>query len=233
LDKFSVVVVAAGTGTRMGTPESKQYLPLHGKPVLIHTLAVFQAIDQVERIVLVVGAADISRCELYKERYGLAKVERIVAGGKDRQESVYLGIQSLPSATEVVLVHDGVRPFVSEEQILSCWREAVRHDAAVLAVPVKDTIKIVDASRRIISTPERQSLWAVQTPQAFRLSLLKEAHERARADRFVGTDDAMLVERLGKTVRVVEGDYRNIKLTTPEDMLWANWLMERKGGADG
>lgn len=229
MGKFSVVIVAAGSGTRMGTAESKQFLPLRGKPVLVHTLQVFQAVDEVDEIVLVVGAADIDRCERYRDEYGFDKIRRIVAGGAERQESVYKGILSLPPETEWVLVHDGVRPFVTERHIMACWRAAVEHDAAVLAVQVKDTIKIVDASGRITSTPDRRSLWAVQTPQAFRLSLLREAHERAAADGFVGTDDAMLVERIGRAVHVVEGDYRNIKLTTPEDLLLANWLLEQRG----
>ena len=214
----------------MGTAESKQYLPLGNKPVLIHTLEVFQAVEEIGDITLVVGEKDIPRCRQYKDQYGLHKIRAILAGGKDRQQSVYEGIRSLPPDTEWVLVHDGVRPFVTAEHILACWRGAMKHGAAVLAVPAKDTIKLASDTRQVTSTPDRRSLWAVQTPQAFRLSLLLEAHERAAADGFTGTDDAMLVERLGQAVYIVEGDYRNIKLTTPEDLQWANWLLEKEEG---
>jgi 2-C-methyl-D-erythritol 4-phosphate cytidylyltransferase len=229
VNKLGVVIVAAGSGKRMGTSESKQFLPLGDKPVLVHTLEAFAAVDQVDSIVLSVGASDIPRCEQFVKDFGLTKIYRIVAGGAERQDSVYRGLRALPGDTEWVLVHDGVRPFVSRERIEACWRGAMKHEAAVLAVPVKDTIKTVAADGQITSTPDRRSLWAVQTPQAFRLSRLLEAHERAQAEGFMGTDDAMLIERIGGTVHVVEGDYRNIKLTTPDDLQWAEWLLNVRG----
>lgn len=221
-----VVVVAAGKGTRMGTSESKQYLQLRGKPVLVHTLEKFQRMPQVEAIVVVTGSGDIGRCRAYVEQYSLTKVTAVVAGGAERQQSVRIGLDSLPQGLDVAAVHDGVRPFVSEAKIEECLQKADEAGGAVLAVPVKDTIKVVGPSGRIESTPERKSLWAVQTPQAFRLELLRLAHSCAERDRFIGTDDAMLVERLGHGVVVVEGDYTNIKITTPDDLLWAERLLE-------
>lgn len=231
MGQLAVVVVAAGKGLRMRTEESKQYLQLSGKPILVHTLALFQRIEQVDTVVLVTGSEDVDRCSRYIEQFGLSKVKHIVTGGKERQDSVYKGLEALSGAdVEWVMVHDGVRPFAAEEHVLACWRKAMEADAAVLAVPVKDTIKVVDSAGTIESTPDRRSLWAIQTPQAFRLSLLKQAYEQAAQDGFTGTDDAMLVERIGTPVRVVEADYYNIKITTPEDLPWAEWIIQNVRG---
>lgn len=230
MGKLGVVVVAAGKGSRMQSAESKQYLQLGNRPILVHTLELFQSIAEVDEIVLVVGEGDLDRCRLYASQYELSKVKQVLAGGAERQDSVGRGLQALSSDTDWVLVHDGVRPFVSQKQVLSCWYQAMEHEAAVLAVPVKDTIKVVNQAGQIQSTPDRRSLWAIQTPQAFRLALLREAHEQAAAETYIGTDDAMLVERMGVVVQVVEGDYYNIKITTPEDLPWAQWIHEHVRG---
>ncbi|WP_028552040.1 2-C-methyl-D-erythritol 4-phosphate cytidylyltransferase [Paenibacillus sp. UNC451MF] len=230
MNQLGVVIVAAGKGSRMRTEESKQYLELDGKPILVHTLALFQRIAQVDTIVLVTGANDVERCSGYVEQYGLTKVRHLIVGGKERQDSVYRGLQALEGSVEWVMVHDGVRPFAAEEHIMACWHKAMETDAAVLAVPVKDTIKVVDPAGTIQSTPDRRSLWAIQTPQAFRFSLLLRAYEQADKDQFVGTDDAMLVERIGTSVQVVEADYYNIKITTPEDLPWATWIIQNVRG---
>jgi 2-C-methyl-D-erythritol 4-phosphate cytidylyltransferase len=228
--KAGVIVVAAGTGSRMKAPESKQYLLLGGKPILVHTLERFQPMEIVESIVLVVGSDDIDRCLGYVDRYRLTKVMAVIAGRAERQASVYEGIRALPETLEWVAVHDGVRPFIEEARVRACLEEAKPTGAAVLAVPVKDTIKVADANGVIQSTPDRRSLWAIQTPQAFRLDLLRIAHERAIRDGFTGTDDSVLVERLGVDVRIAEGSYTNIKITTPEDLLWAETIASRYGG---
>lgn len=232
MNQLGVVIVAAGKGSRMRTEESKQYLELNGKPILVHTLALFQRIGAVNTIVLVTGSNDVERCKAYVEQYGLTKVRHIIVGGKERQDSVYRGLQALEGSVEWVMVHDGVRPFAAEEHIMACWRKAMETNAAVLAVPVKDTIKVVDPAGTIQSTPDRRSLWAIQTPQAFRFSLLLQAYEQAEKDQFVGTDDAMLVERIGTPVQVVEADYYNIKITTPEDLPWASWIIQNVRGED-
>jgi 2-C-methyl-D-erythritol 4-phosphate cytidylyltransferase len=222
--KWGVVVVAAGRGTRMGTAESKQYLLLRDKPIVVHTLELFNAMDEVTEIALVVGNGDVERCEALVRQYGLGgKVRAVLAGGTERQHSVRIGLHSLQS--EWVMVHDGVRPLVMQQEVRACMYAALNTGAAVLAVPVKDTIKQVNEAGVIVATPDRRSLWAIQTPQAFRRSLLLEAHERAAAEGFVGTDDAMAVERLGVPVTVAEGDYTNIKITTPEDLPWAEFLL--------
>lgn len=232
MGKLGAVIVAAGNGTRMGTKESKQYLLLQNKPVLVYTLEVFQQLPEVETIILVTGEQDLGRCREYIHRYALHKVKSIIPGGRERQDSVYQGLLAMEGyQAEWVLVHDGVRPFVTGEKIRQCWDKAVEFGAAVLAVPVKDTIKVVDKTGEISSTPDRKSLWAIQTPQAFRLAELLKAHEQAAIDGYIGTDDAALIERLGNKVHVVEGDYSNVKLTTPEDLDWAEYkLLSRKSG---
>ncbi len=209
----------------MGTRESKQYLLLENKPIIMHTLEVFDRMPLVHEIVLVTGAEDVERCAGWIAHYGLRKVVNIVPGGKERQQSVYKGL--LEISTEWVMVHDGVRPFIEPERIEACYQKALLAGAAVLAVPVKDTIKQVSGSGMIEATPDRRSLWAIHTPQAFRLSDLLKAHEQAEADGFAGTDDSMLVERMGIPVAVVEGSYTNIKITTPEDLEYAAFMLKR------
>lgn len=230
MGQVGAVVVAAGKGTRMGTAVSKQHLLLAGKPVLVHTLEAFEAMGLVDAVVLVVGPGDEERCAEYVRRYGLHKVAAVVTGGAERQASVYLGLQALDPETEWVLVHDGVRPFITEQEAALCLEAARTHGAAVLAVPVKDTVKIVEPGGRIESTPDRSLLWAIQTPQAFRVRELMAAHELAAREGFTGTDDAMLVERAGQPVYVAEGRYTNIKLTTPEDLEWAEYRMKQGKG---
>jgi 2-C-methyl-D-erythritol 4-phosphate cytidylyltransferase len=220
---LGAVIVAAGRGTRMGTKESKQYLPINGKPILVYTLEAFERAPEVSTIVLVVSKEDIVHCQSYIEKYGLTKISAIVAGGTSRQGSVYEGLQLLD--TEWVIVHDGVRPFITTESISHCWRAAEQYGAAVIAVPVKDTIKVADEAGMVLTTPDRNSLWAIQTPQAFRRSDLVTAHQKAAFDQYEGTDDASLMERLGLPVRIVEGDYGNIKITTPDDLQWAQFRL--------
>lgn len=219
-----VIIVAAGRGTRMGTKESKQYLQLRNKPIIVHTLEKFDRHPMIREIVLVTGEQDVERCKAWISEYGIQQAVKVIPGGAERQESVYRGLQQIGSPW--VLVHDGVRPFVTEEQITACINTAVIHGASVLAAPVKDTIKQVDEQGLVTATLERRSLWAIQTPQVFRCSELLDAHERAAQDGFTGTDDAMLLERLDLPVKVVEGGYRNIKITTPEDLDYAEFILQ-------
>lgn len=224
--RWGAVIVAAGRGTRMGTAESKQFLELRGKPVLIHTLELFQSMAEIAEIVLVTGASDVERCREWCRSYRLSKVTAVLEGGSERQHSVRLGLAGLQS--EWALVHDGVRPLVTADAVRVCLKRAEETGAAVLAVPVKDTIKQVDLNGVITATPDRKSLWAIQTPQAFRRVRLLEAHEQALRDGFLGTDDAMAVERLGDLVSVAEGEYTNIKITTPEDLPYAEFLLAQR-----
>lgn len=225
MEQVGVIVVAAGKGLRMGGQVPKQHLPLAGKPVLARTLEAFEHMEQVHSVVLVVGPGDEARCSGYIARYGLRKVHAVVTGGAERQASVYQGLLALDPEVEWVLVHDGVRPFVTPEETAECLAAARKHGAAVVAVPVKDTVKIVEPDGKIASTPDRSTVWAIQTPQAFRVRDLAAAHELAMRESFTGTDDAMLVERTGQPVYVVRGGYHNLKITTPEDLEWAEYRL--------
>ena len=223
---FGAVIVAAGKGSRMGTRESKQFLQIGGRPIVVHTMDIFNQLPWLQEIVLVTGRDDVARCEKWVKEYRLDKVSAIIPGGSERQESVYLGIKQMN--TEWVMIHDGVRPFVTHDEIHNCREAALHEGAAVLGVPVKDTIKQVNGQGLITATPDRHSLWAVQTPQAFRLSNLLAAHDSAQREGFSGTDDAMLMERAGLPVAVAEGKYTNIKITTPEDLEYAAFLNHKK-----
>jgi 2-C-methyl-D-erythritol 4-phosphate cytidylyltransferase len=223
---IGVVIAAAGQGKRMGGSVKKQFIELDGKVVLLHTLALFTELDDVTEIVVVTGEEDVPRMKRLLGDYPDIKV---VAGGMERQDSVRMGLNELRSS-DYVLIHDGARPFVSRGALLRLIKTLKKSGAAVLAVPVKDTIKQVSDQGTIIGTPPRKSLWAIQTPQAFPLSLILEAHERANKEGFVGTDDASLVERLGQEVRIVEGEYTNIKLTTQDDLLVGEAILRQRKG---
>ena len=221
--KVIALVPAAGMGKRMGAEINKQYLLLAGKPILSHTLQIFEDAPFVDDIFVIVPEAEIPYCrEHVVERHGFAKVRGIVAGGAERQHSVMNGLRAATPIgdDDVVLIHDGVRPFVSERVLERAVEVARIHDGALVAVPVKDTIKVV-VDGIVKATPAREELWQAQTPQAFRYSVIMAAHEIAAAERYLGTDDAALVEWMGKDVHIVMGDYRNIKITTPEDLVLA------------
>lgn len=225
----TVLIPAAGMGRRMGASMNKQYLQLGGQPILARTLALFEQHPAINSIYLIIPAEEI---DFFREQIlpgcRLTKLAGIVPGGKERQDSVRNGLQQLQMTDvkpdSVVLVHDGVRPLFDSNLIPALIDTAVMKGAAVTGVPVKDTIKEVE-NELIVSTPDRGRLWQVQTPQAFRFELLFRAYQRAAEDDFLGTDDASLVERLGVQPVIIEGDYSNIKITTPEDLLVAEALL--------
>jgi 2-C-methyl-D-erythritol 4-phosphate cytidylyltransferase len=228
--KIVALIPAAGMGKRMGAGINKQYLLLDGKPIVARTIAVFEAAPFVDDIYVITPAAEIPYCrEQVVERYGFTKVRAIVPGGAERQYSVLNGLRAIDAAADddVVLIHDGVRPFIPTAVLKHAAEVAAESDGALVAVPAKDTIKIV-ADGIIQETPPREQLWLAQTPQAFRYAVIRAAHEIAAAEGFFGTDDAMLVERLGKEIRIVMGDYRNIKITTPEDLILAEAFLREK-----
>ena len=205
----------------MGAGINKQYLALGGKPILAHTLQCFQDAPFVDEIWPISPADEIAFCqEQVVDRFAISKVRRIVTGGKERQHSVLNGLRALDGAAEddIVIIHDGVRPFVPASVVQRSVEVAREHDGALVAVPVKDTVKVV-ADGFVTDTPLRETLWLAQTPQTFRYGVIRAAHEIADAEGFLGTDDASLVERLGDRIHIVIGDYRNIKITTPEDMI--------------
>ncbi|KJE27235.1 2-C-methyl-D-erythritol 4-phosphate cytidylyltransferase [Geobacillus kaustophilus] len=220
---YEAIVLAAGQGKRMNAGMNKQFLELGGEPLIVRTLNVFERDERCARIVLVVNPAERSRFELLLDRFRIRKVAAFADGGEERQHSVYNGLQAL-AGEEIVLIHDGARPFVRVHHLHELADAAIQYGAAIPAVRVKDTIKKVDGLF-VEQTIDRSSLWAVQTPQAFRLSLIMEAHKAAKQAGYLGTDDASLVERIGKPVKIIEGDYRNIKLTTPEDLLFAEAIL--------
>lgn len=224
LCKAFALIPAAGMGKRMGAGINKQYLELGGVPILAHTLAVFQRSPHITGICLVIPADEICYCrEQVVEAGGFTKVVQIVPGGRERQHSVMNGLNALKrfmADDEVVLIHDGVRPFISPSLLEESIRVARDNDGALVAVPAKDTIKRV-RDGIVVDTPERETLWQAQTPQSFRFGVIHQAHRSAAETGFIGTDDASLVERCRGRVRIVSGDYRNIKITTPEDLILA------------
>lgn len=225
-ENITAIVLAAGQGKRMNSKIQKQFLLLQDKPVLYYSLHCFQESD-VNRIVLVTGESEIEYC--HKEiviKYGFDKVSDIVAGGAERYDSVEHGLNCIEYG--IVLIHDGARPFVTQEMIQRSVATAKKEGACTVGVPVKDTIKIVDENGYGIDTPARKMLWQIQTPQTFQVPLIKEAYYRMRQSENGNiTDDTMLVERYcGTKVKVIEGDYRNIKITTPEDMILAESFLK-------
>ena len=223
MKRVIALIPAAGMGKRMGAAINKQYLLLAGIPIVARTISVFENSPIVDDIYIVTPEAEIPCCrEEVVNANGFAKVRAIIAGGAERQHSVLNGLRAVsdPADDDVVLIHDGVRPFVSPDIIQRAVSVAIRSDGALVAVPAKDTIKII-VDDAVQETPPRETLWQAQTPQAFRYGIIRNAHEQAAAEGFLGTDDASLVERLGGQVQVVMGDYRNIKITTPEDLILA------------
>ena len=224
--KICALIPAAGKGSRMANSVKKPYLKLAQKPILAHTIQRFEENKVVDAIFVVVNKDDFSDCLTnVLEPYTFTKVQELVAGGETRQMSVYNGLRALSADVDFVVVHDGVRPFVTDKTISACLTAADECGAAVAAVPVKDTIKIADENAFIVETPVRERLWAVQTPQVFRKSLLEEAHQIAQAQQLTATDDAALVEQLGFPVKLVMGSYANLKITTPEDLRVAEVLL--------
>lgn len=223
-EKIGAIVLAAGQGRRMGTEVAKQFLELEGKPLLTYALEAFEA-SPVDEVILVTGQDQIAYCQdAIVKAFGLSKVTAVIHGGRERYHSVYEGLKAFRqgSAPDYVLIHDGARPLVTEEVIRRAICGAAHYGACVSAVPVKDTIKVSDKEGFAAETPDRRRLWQVQTPQAFRFELIYQAYEKMLAapeGQEKITDDAMVVETsLGERVKLIEGDYQNIKVTTPEDL---------------
>lgn len=227
----SAIVLAAGSGKRMGTAVKKQYLEIKGMPVLAYSLRRFEKQPFIHEIILVTSPEEIDYCRTeIVEKYGIQKVTAVVAGGKERCDSVYEGLKACAEA-EYVFIHDGARPFVSDEVLKRLYEEVQAWEACIAAVPAKDTIKVADDRQTILDTPDRSRLWQAQTPQVFSLPLIRECYRRALEEHAAGlTDDASCVEYCGKgPVRLTEGSYDNLKITTPEDLPLAEILCEKYG----
>ena len=218
--KNTAIVLAAGQGKRMNSRVQKQFLELGGKPLLYYSLKCFQDSGMIRDIILVTGAESVPFCkEEIVEKYGLTKVTKVIPGGKERYDSVYEGLLACRD-TEYVLIHDGARPFITEEIIRRGIQGVEKTGACVIGMPSKDTVKIADTQGYVAETPERSSVWTIQTPQIFEYNLIREAHEKIRCrDMSAITDDAMVVEQeTGVKIVLVEGSYKNLKITTPEDL---------------
>jgi len=232
--KADAIIVSAGKGQRFMTGRKKQFFSLGGKPILAHTLDPFDACPLIQSIFLVVGQEDQDYClKEIIEKYKYRKISRVIPGGKQRQDSVKNGLDALPAHSEIVVIHDGVRPFVAKEMIEDSIHSAIRFGAAIIAMPVKDTIKMAQADGTVLKTLDRESLYQAQTPQTFQTPLIREAYLRAFDDNFVGTDDASLVERLGKKVHILPGSYTNIKITTLEDLMLAELILKMRAQTKG
>jgi len=215
------IIAAGGRGMRLRSDKPKQFMIVKDKPILAHTLLTFNKCPNISKIILTAPSGFEKVTEDIVNAYDIKGVTRVVAGGIDRQETVYLALEAIDSA-DVVVIHDAVRPFVTVDQITQAINAAVIQGACTLGVPVKDTIKVCGKDGFVLSTPKRETLWQIQTPQAFLYKVIKEAHDCARADGYSATDDTGLVEHIGLPVRVIMGSYRNVKITTPEDLSYFN-----------
>ncbi|EYE87584.1 2-C-methyl-D-erythritol 4-phosphate cytidylyltransferase [Fervidicella metallireducens AeB] len=224
---ISAVIVAGGKGKRMGNDINKQYIKIGGKEILARTIETFNAIEDIDEIIVVSPEEEIQYClDNIINCYGFKKVKKVVKGGKERQNSVYNGLKSCSDNTDIVIIHDGARPFVSKEIILRSINEARENGACAVAVPMKDTVKIVDEKQFVIDTPDRSRLYAVQTPQTFKYEIIVSAHNKALNERIEATDDTKLIECIGGKVKIIEGSYLNIKITTPEDLIFAEAIIK-------
>ena len=214
------IVPAAGVGLRMGGTVRKQFLPVAGLPLLVHSLRVFQSSPVIDAVVVAVPEADVLFCRReIVEPHGFSKVTHIVAGGQERQDSVRQALAVVEAHVRIVVIHDAARPCVTETMVRQVVEAARVDGAAIIALPMRDTVKYVGDDRFIERTIDRRPLWLAQTPQAFRRDWLVEAHRKAQSERLAATDDAFLVEWMGHPVRVIEGSGENIKVTRPEDLI--------------
>ena len=237
--KVVAIVPSAGKGERMGGPAhrsskseggKKEFLLLGDKPILAHTLSSLENHSQISEVILVVDEKSIEKCKSkIVEKYGFKKVKEVVVGGEERQDSVYNGLKRVAKDCDIVLIQDGARPFLTEDLITRSIEGAEKHKAAVVAVSCIDTIKFAQKEKDMaIETLDREYLWMAQTPQTFRYEIILEAYKKAEKEKFRGTDDASLVERLGIAVKIVRGSYNNIKITTPQDLILAEAILKRR-----
>ena len=224
----TAIVLAAGKGTRMNAGMNKQFMLINDRPLLAQTLAAFQSCNAIDSIILVAGREELKTCkEQIIDRYGFDKVDKLVPGGSERQQSVYNGIMELEDDCSIVVIHDGARPILPEGIIERCIDGAEIYGAVSAGMPAKETIKILNEEGFVQYTPERGKVWVTQTPQAFKRDIIEKAHEMATIKGISGTDDAFLVECMGIKVKMLEGSYENIKITTPEDIILAEAIMRK------
>lgn len=228
----AAVIVAAGTGARMGIQAvSKQFIPVQDRPILAHTLARFERCGHIDEIVLVIREDEHARCTHLLAEAGITKVSRLVHGGAERQDSVWNGLQHVAPDTEIVLIHDAVRMFVTPDILERSIAAARECGAGVVAIPAHDTIKTampVGDDVFVDHTPDRRLMWQAQTPQSFQYAIICDLHRKAHSQGLSVTDDAMLAEHFGQRVKIVPGTFRNIKITTPDDLVIAEAFLSHE-----
>ena len=224
-NRYAALIAAGGTGTRMGARTNKLMMPLAGKPVLARTLAVFDGMEEIAHILVVLHPGLIDGVRGLLPEWGITTPVKLVPGGRTRQQSVYTGLGALPGDTKIVAIHDGARPLIDPVIVRRTLLAAEKKGAAAAGIPVKDTLKRVGEKNRIVGTVDRRDLWQVQTPQVFACDLILDAHREAQEKGWTCTDDASLIERKGGTITMVEGSALNVKITTPEDMHLAQKLL--------
>ena len=225
--KTDALIAAAGKGRRMGGKVKKQFISLKGMPLLLYTLKAFEEFQGIEHIHLVLDGGDFEYCRReIIQKFGIKKVVQLVPGGDRRQDSVWNGLMAMEGHCDMVIVHDGVRPFVSATMLKRLLAAMGDVQAVVTAIPARDTIKRVDGRGHVLDTPQRNTLFHIQTPQGFRYDVIREAYKRAMEEGIWGTDDAYFVERIGVQVKVIEGSPFNIKITTPEDIALAHCILK-------
>lgn len=226
VNNLRVVIAAAGTGSRMESKVNKQYILLNNQPILTYCIEVLEKSPLVEKIIIVAHPQEVKYCKTeIVEKYGYQKVSGVIAGGSQRQESVFQGLKALDADTMWVAVQDGARPFLTADLLESLVNAAVKYGAAIPGIMMRDTIKTVDQAGYVTNTLMRASIVAAQTPQVFNYQKLLEAYKQAGQDNFYGTDDAALFEKYAGPVKVIKGDTDNIKITHPQDLIWAEAIL--------
>ena len=223
---FGALIVAAGSGKRMNSDINKQFIEIDKKPILIWTIEAFYNNKNIDHIVIAIKKDEEEYIKTLLKKYRLENID-ISYGGCERQDSIYNSLPYLKN-DKFVLIHDGARPFITDEIINRCVENVRKFDCICVGVKAKDTIKIVDQNNNISNTTDRSLTWYAQTPQAFRYDIIKEAYSKAKVEEFVGTDDASLVEYMGYKVKMVEGSYENIKITTPEDLILGEAILKKR-----
>lgn len=222
---ITAIIVAAGSGARMGADIPKQFIEVGGRPILAYTLDKFQSSDRIDEIVIVTRSDSILLCKSIVDMYGFTKVSVITEGGATRQQSVKSGLSQMSQDAGYVLVHDGARPMINPDTIEKCVDAVIEHKASAVGVPMKDTVKYSDNGKFITKTVDRSRLWLIQTPQAFEKKLISDCHDKALSEGFEATDDCMLAEHFDISVALVEGEYENIKVTSPSDIFIMEGLL--------
>jgi 2-C-methyl-D-erythritol 4-phosphate cytidylyltransferase len=227
-----VILGGGGSGKRMHSRTNKSFILLDGKPIITYSLKLFQNHPKINDIIIVMHPDWIKEIMIWVNQLGITKVKHVIAGGKERQDSIRMGLDTLknlnPKQEDIVLIHNTVNPLVTEEMVSECILAAELHQASVIGYPVKDTIRRVSESGKSIETLNRNELWGMQTPQCIQYELFRKAHEKAFKEGFYGTDDVQLVERMGVQPLVVDGGYENIKITTPEDIKIAEQILQKR-----